>query len=374
MKRNTIIMGAAIVLAGLSAPAFAENFAASTWLPQQASVPTGYVTFAERVAEATNGDINFEIFVGGALLPPRETLQGVGRGVAMMGQITAVYTPADLPLNNVVNDLGFLTLSDAVGSLAATDVRFNNADLQSEWSDHNIIYSGSFSTPTYYIQCTSPIRTLADAAGKNIRATVGAQVDFLTSIGAVPVSVPGSDVYSGLERGSIDCTLLASDALLSLKTIEVVTHVTELPLGVFLGGATWGFNKDFWADQTPENRRILLDQTAIALVENIIFTTNLLAKANAAAVDKGLEIIAPDAGLQDALTAFNATFLADLPASEMEKRSIADPSDMVNEYVAAQEKWTALLADVDLTDHAALLKLVNAEIFSKLDENTYGLN
>lgn len=373
MTQKTTLKGAAVALAAMTAPAIAENFSASTWLPQQASVPTSFTSFAEKVNAATNGDINLEVFVGGALLPAKETLQGVGRGVAAMGQITAAYTPADLPINNVLGDLAFLANHATVASFAATEVRFNNADLLGEWDGHNIVFGGSFSTPTYHIECTSPIRTLADAKGKKIRATVGAQIDFLTSIGAVPVSVPGSDIYSGLERGSIDCTLLANDALLSLKMIEVATHITELPLGVFLGGATWAFNKDFWSEQTPENRRTMLDELAVVLVSNTTFTNDLEGRAVVAAKEKGLEFIAPDAGLQGALDTFNSEFLEKLPAAEMEKRSVSDPSALIGEYLAAQEKWTALLADVDLNDDAALLALVKAEIYDKLDENTYGV-
>jgi len=374
MKRNSHILSATAALAMIAFPVLADNYQASTWLSTSSKIASeGYTGFAKSLNEASGGRLNFEVHIGGALLPAKETLQGVGRGVAQMGQVTAAYTPADLPLNNVVGDMGFTVTDGFVGAFAATDVRFNNADILAEWAGHNVVYGGSFGTSSYNFQCTSPIHGLADVQGKKVRASVGAQVDFLTSIGAVPVSVPGSDIYSGLERGSIDCTLLADDAMLGLKTVEVIKHKTGLPLGAFLGGATWGFNQDFWNDLAPADRRLILDELAIALVRTQMGLHADEGKAMAEANKRGIEMIDPDADLTAALADFMGSFVSDLPANSVEKRSIEDPTAIIQAYVAAQEKWAGLLEGVDRNDEAALVAIVQAEIYSKLDENTYAV-
>lgn len=364
----------ALALASVASFASAETYQASTWLGMSSKVTTeGFLGFAENVKAATNGEIEFETHVGGVLLPAAETLQGVGQGVAALGQVTAAYAPADLPINNVLGDMGFTAKDAFVGAFAVADVRINNGIARGEWEKHNIVYGASFSTSTYHFDCTKPLNSIADAKGLKVRASVGAQVDFLKSIGAVPVSVPGGEIYSGLERGSIDCSLLSDESLVGLKLIEVIKHVTRLPMGVFLGGATWGFNRDFWSDQSEENRRIILDNLAIALVRTQMGLADGDKQAFNDSAEFGITWSEPSQDMLDALAAFSDNFVAELPAKSMEKRNVADPTDLINDYIAATEKWTKLLEGVDRSDEAALVALVRRELFDKIDVATYGV-
>ncbi|MFC1885879.1 C4-dicarboxylate TRAP transporter substrate-binding protein [Thermodesulfobacteriota bacterium] len=375
IKKNVFFMVAvALVMAATPALVKAKNYQASVWLSLSSQVAVeGYVNFAKSLKKASNGEVNFEVHVGGVLLPAKETLQGVGRGVAALGEITAAYIPADLPVNNVLGDLGFTATDSFVSAFTLTDVRINNAKITEEWNKHNIVYGGTFSTSTYHFQTMKPIRRLADAKGLKIRASVGAQVEFLKSIGAVPVSVPGSDIYSGLERGSIDGTLLANDALFGLKTVEVVKFVTMLPMGAFYDGATWGFNKDFWGKLSNKNRRIVLDELAKTVVRTQMALASDDTKAVAESNRRKIEWIKPAADLTEALNVFMKNFIATLPAKSMKKRKIPDPSDLIQDYLATEAKWKKLLKGVDRNDEAALIAIVKREIFDKVDEKTYGI-
>ena len=49
-----------------------------------------------------------------------------------------------------------------------------------------------------------PMRTLADFKGKKIRAPEGTVANLFRAMGASTVSMPGSEVYSALEKGVID--------------------------------------------------------------------------------------------------------------------------------------------------------------------------
>jgi hypothetical protein len=97
---------------------------------------------------------------------------------------------------------------------------------------------------------------VADVRGLKIRTAGGAQSNWVRALGGVPVSVPIGDVYSGLERGSIDCTLSDPTNLdKGNKFWEVAKAVTRLPMGVVLG-ANWIYNRDAWkALTTPQRRR-----------------------------------------------------------------------------------------------------------------------
>ena len=51
-----------------------------------------------------------------------------------------------------------------------------------------------------------PLRGLADFAGIKIRAPVGMGQDIFKRLGGAPVNLPGSEVYSALERGVVDAS------------------------------------------------------------------------------------------------------------------------------------------------------------------------
>ena len=373
---NTKFLGGAAVAILLATPgsAFAENYAAASWLHVNSLLGAGYKAYSEKVAEATNGEITFEIHYSGSLLPPREVLQGVGRGVAQLGVITAAYTPADLPLNNVLGDVGLSMDDPYVAAFTAADVRFNNADLLGEWAGHNVVYAGSYASTTYYLQCTSPVINLEDIKGKKARTVGSSQVEFLKSVGAIPVSVPAPDTYSGLGRGSIDCTFFPDDALAALKMKEVVSDVTRLSMGVFVGGATMGFNKDFWKAQSNENRRILLDLAAATMVQMVDHGIQDGIRGIEESKEFNVKFNVPADDLQAAIDEFKTGYFNNLAATSMEKRSIEDPSELISQVFATRDKWRVLLEGVDRNDHEALIALLRVEVFDKVDEASYGLN
>ena len=90
MKLKTSLL--ALAACGLGTAAIAQN--ANHFFAERHSMVRGpYVEFAKRVAEETNGDVNFTVFAGGSLLPPAASLQGVRDGVAQVTYHAGTYTP-----------------------------------------------------------------------------------------------------------------------------------------------------------------------------------------------------------------------------------------------------------------------------------------
>ena len=52
---------------------------------------------------------------------------------------------------------------------------------------------------------------------------------------------------------------------------------------------------------------------------------------------------------------------------------IEDPTDVLKEFVALEEKWQKLVADVDRTDADAVAAILKANLYDKIDENTFGV-
>src|SRR5690606_28298598 len=138
------------------------------------------------------------------------------------------------------------------------------------------------------------------------------QNEWVKAIGGVPVSVSSNDVYTGLERGSIDCTLSDPSNLSNYKLWEVAKSVTTLPLGVVLG-ADYVYNPKRWAKFTPEQRRILLDTMAMGIARSQVGYHKEVQVGLEGGKQRKMEIIEPAQALKDKLKAFNETMIKQLP-------------------------------------------------------------
>jgi len=300
-------------------------------------------------------------------------MQGIRDNVAVVGIVYPPYTPAEFPLNNVVNDLVFVSDDDIAAAFAYTELSMTHPKLQAEWKKNGGVFAGGYSTPVYNFICGKAIRKLDDAKGLKIRTAGGAQSDWVKTIGAVPVSVPSPDIYSGIERGSIDCTMSDPSMLdKGAKLWEVAKSVTLLPMGVVLG-ANYVYNPDYWKGLKPAERKILLDAMSRATARAQVAYHKSVQEALDGARKRGLDLVPASDDLKSRLAAYNKQTIDNLPKAAMESRKVADPSDLIKAYLELETKWKGLLKGVDRTSDDAVAKVLYDNLYGKLDPAKFGL-
>lgn len=375
MKLRYAAIGLA-ALAGLSSAALSQQtWQATNWLaPAHILNEFVYQKWAEDVAKATNGALRLQVHSSGSLVPAPSTMQGIRDGVAQVGIVYPGYTPSEQPLNNVVNDLVFTSDDDFAAAFAFTELGLTHPKLQAEWRRNGGIFGGGYATPVYNFICMKPIRSVADVRGLKIRTAGGAQSNWVRALGGVPVSVPIGDVYSGLERGSIDCTLSDPTNLdKGNKFWEVAKAVTRLPMGVVIG-ANWIYNRDAWKALTTPQRRALLDTMAVASARaQVAYHVGVNAAIDGSR-QRGLAILAPADDLTAKLAEFNRDFISQLPKTSMEARRVQDPTDLIQAFRELETKWKKLLEGVDRTNPDAVAAVLREHLYGKVDAATYGLN
>lgn len=353
--------------------ASAADYNANHFFAERHSMVRGpYVEFAKKVAEETDGEINFTVFSAGSLLPPASSLQGVRDGIAQVTYHAGTYTPSELPIDNLIGNMAFYNTDPLVMAFASTEFGLTNPAQLAEWKANGVVYGGGYSTSQYFMQCNTPVRTLADIKGKRLRMAGGAWSRFAEFVGAVPVSMPSSEMYTGLDAGSLDCAVAAADALDSFSLKDVVTDMNTLAIGNYYAGFEWGYNVAFWQSISPENRRVLFNEMAYYLAEHRIAFDKDVEKAVNSAKENGMAVAEPDQALKDALAEFVVADEATLIANAKD-RGVKDPEAILTEFKALVDKWAGLLAKVDTTDVDALAALARSEIYDKLDETTYGV-
>ncbi|OSQ49379.1 C4-dicarboxylate TRAP transporter substrate-binding protein [Thalassospira alkalitolerans] len=367
---------AALMAAGSALPLHAEtNFIANSFYDAEHPLSKfGYVEWADTVREISGGDLNPEVYTGTVLLAPRASLQGARDNIANVANIAAVYTPSELPVANAVQELGFNYSDPLTAIFAVADFSIHNEVQQKEWADNGIVYLGAYATPPYILFCSKPVRTLEEIKGKRIRTAGSSVSKWVEEVGGIPVNVPSSEMYTGLERGTLDCATNAANDLIDRSLWEVAPYTTELSTGMYWSGPEWGFNAGFWSGLTTTQRKQLMDATAHAMSSMVV---NYLARSNAAldeAKAKGNEIYQPSAELMASVEAFREKVLGDIYTVAEDKYGVADGMSLIDDFRFTYAKWEGLLENVDRTDIDALDAIARKEIYGTLDPATYGVN
>lgn len=99
--------------------------------------------------------------------------------------------------------------------------------------------------PSQVVFCNQPITSLADLAGKKVRASGRTTSEFIDALGGQSVSIAFNEVPAGLERGVIDCAVTGSLSGYSAGWYEMATHLLPVPVGGWDYVLT-AINNDTW--------------------------------------------------------------------------------------------------------------------------------
>ena len=373
--RNTLTLAVgALVLPVVASSAYAAtSFIANSFYDQQHPHSRyGYIEWAEMVKELSNGELQPEVYTGTVLLAPRANLQGIQDNVVQVAHHAAIYTPSEMPVANAVQELGFNYDDPLIGILAVTDFSLNNPTQLAEWEELDIVYLGAYNTPSYLRFCREPVRNLEELRGKRIR-TAGSTVSaWVEQAGGTPVNVPSSEMYSGLDRGSLDCASNAANDLIDRSLWEVAEHTTLLPTGMYWSGPQWGFNSGFWASLNDEERDVFKEATAKAMTRMIVQYLGASEAALEEAASHGNNIYEPEDDLMASVEAFRDEALANVYDKARDEYGVEDPEALIDDFIATYEKWDALISEVDREDEEALAELAMQEIYNKLPAD-YGI-
>lgn len=67
-----------------------------------------------------------------------------------------------------------------------------------------------------------PLESYRDLEGLRIRAISPEQAEFISAMGATPITLSGPEIYTALQRGMVDGTVVGASAVESFQLIEVV--------------------------------------------------------------------------------------------------------------------------------------------------------
>ncbi|WP_372921417.1 C4-dicarboxylate TRAP transporter substrate-binding protein [Roseovarius sp.] len=360
--------------AGAAGAQETTSFNASVWLPENHPLAKhSYVEWLPRLREASDGTLDPTLYTGPVLLPPGGHLTGIADGIAHVGYHAGTYTPSELPEDNVLAQLSFSYQDPYVAAFAITEANLTIPELQDQWMRNNVVYLGGYAIPPYNLLCVKEVVTLEDIQGARIRVPGAAHSDWADAIGAAPVNVPSSEMYSGLDRGQIDCAAIPANDLQTRSLWDVAKHATLIDLGVYYSGYSQAANRDFWQGLSADQRQAFFETIPVALVDQLHHYDETIAAALDAAEEEGVTLHEPSDELLATVEEFQSQARESAIRMGEETFGMSNPETIVDQFEQVVQKWTELLDGVDRSDREALIELAVDEIYAKLDPEFYAM-
>jgi TRAP-type C4-dicarboxylate transport system substrate-binding protein len=260
IKLGWLSVAAAVLtlIAGGPAPAAAQPKPIVWNLPHVAA-PTYYHTvnlnaFAAKVKEKSGGRMEIRVHPASSLYPQQEILPSLLDGRSEIGPVLSGY------LTDVLLELGVLELPFMTSSLE--EHRQAQQKLKPFFAEQlgkkGLMMLAAYAWPSQQVFSHQPIRTIADWKGKKIRV-YGADTSNITrSLSGVPVNIAFGELYTALEKKTVDGAITSATNAEPMKFFEVSKVINYW----FLAGASSEWlvvNQKAWDGLPKDLQQVVLD-------------------------------------------------------------------------------------------------------------------
>ncbi|MDQ1002183.1 TRAP-type C4-dicarboxylate transport system substrate-binding protein [Neobacillus niacini] len=213
--------------------------------------------FAELVEERTDGKVKIEIFYTNQLSGQETAIDALAKGTfdiqngnaAMWGDKIPEGLFLSLPYWNISEEQTFSTLYDTeVRELYSQALEEYNVKLLLNWT----------SGPSGF-NSNKPLASVKDFEGTLINSVTNVSTSYFKHLGAGIASVPYSELYEAMSRGTIDAFTYPYSALETSNLHEVVDYVTIPPWQYGMGDIV--MNLDTW-NSLPKNLQDTISDVA----------------------------------------------------------------------------------------------------------------
>jgi TRAP-type transport system periplasmic protein len=249
----------------------------------------GFIKWAERVAERTNGGLQIEVFHSAQLGVEEDIIEQIRQG-ANIGQNTdAARLGNYVPGIAVVNGPYFVETFEEAFALADSPTM---VQWQQELADQHGLKVVCFDWVQghRHFFTNTPVRTPEDLEGLRIR-TPPAPIwqESIRALGAAPVAMNFGDIYSGLQTMAIDGAELVYPNITAANLNEVLDYANET--GHILLVNFQVVSSD-WFDGLPEDyQTALVEECRRAGQETSEVVKQAVEQAKATLQERGMTVV-----------------------------------------------------------------------------------
>lgn len=236
-----------------SLPAYAVTLKVATVTPEGSQWMKDMRTGAREIKDRTEGRVEIKYYGGGIKGDDKKVLGQIRIRQLQGGAFTPSALASQYPDLNIYGmPLVFESEEEAAYVRSRLDAR-----LQQGLEDAGFVNFGFATSGFANIMSNTPVRTLADLQGKRVWVPEGDAISYasMQALSLSPVTLPLTDVLTGLQTGLIDIVAIPPIVALIMQWHTKVKYVTRLPL-VY----TFGFmaiDKKAFEAISPEDQAIV---------------------------------------------------------------------------------------------------------------------
>jgi TRAP-type C4-dicarboxylate transport system substrate-binding protein len=238
--------------------------------------------WAQSVEKRTNGRVKFdftslpELGLGGA-----ETIRVIKTGVVDVAEVYGGYVAGELPMLEILEIPGIFP-DPETAKKAILAWKPHEAKILEERA--NAIMLAMAVYPDQAIFSKRPVRTLEDFKGLKTRVHSVALASLVAGLEGEPLTVAFAEVYTALERGTLDAAITGTKPGLGLRWYEVAGYLVG-PISM-RPHISLAVNRNVWK-RLPKDLQAVLKEEAEAIVEGKAFEA--IEVWNQEGIDKNVE-------------------------------------------------------------------------------------
>jgi len=242
--KSVFIASAFIAVSLVATPALADviKIDAVTLAPKPVYINKPFKMFVDEVNTKFAGEVEINWRGGPEIMPPFKQAEGVRNGAVDMTYTSPSYYQGLVPTSGTMN-LSYKTYAE----IAATNYHERMTELHAE---KDLIFLGEIPATqlNFVIYMGKEVSGLEDLKGKRIRV-FPTLLPIVKALGAEPIVMGMGDIFTAMERGTIDGYM--QGPLAQAKQFEGLVKTVIFP-GVYRAGFPVLINKDTWAKMSPD--------------------------------------------------------------------------------------------------------------------------
>ena len=246
--------------------------------------------WAEKIKQATNGTVTIRHYPSSQLMAPPDVPSGIRNGVADIGNCFIYKEEPGFEVGEKLTQLvRGRDMADGIRIFDALWATYPDI-MASQWKDFKVLWIiPSLATSIFTVE--KPVTVMADFKGLQLRVANAIQADFLTTLGASPISMSTPDWITSLDKGTTDGGTNTIAAMLDFQIAEKFKYMTIFPLGCTTNFLIMNMNS--WNKLSADQQKAIDDSLADARKS----ANDSWLKAEKEAMDhslqKGMEFITP---------------------------------------------------------------------------------
>jgi len=243
--------------------------------------------WAKKIEADSNGRLKVEVYPSATISKADTAYESAVKGTIDIGSQVQGYTSGRFPLSQIAELPGLSNSSTQTGCMLQT--LYDNGAIASEYDDSHLLFM--FATGPGTLHSTNKlIKTPEDMRGMRIRRPSAVAGDIIESMGASPVGLPATDIYTSLQRGVVDGLSFPWEAMATFKLDELTKYHTNMPF--YSSALMVTMNKDKYEGLPEDLKQVIDDNSGMALSKKVgAMWDKTYSVQLQAARDKGDEVI-----------------------------------------------------------------------------------